>query len=170
MDIRDLVTNPEKCDELLSELDEAAKAVGYFGLPISEVAHKSVLREVIYRWAAKAKPESAKKEKRATQLPDDFCLDRNGIVFALDLGIQASDEFDKFRDYHKAKGSTMKDWNAAWRTWARNAAKFAKKPAIGRQSVVDNYAAQAAAARGEHGKPANREFAGECSVVQPHAT
>lgn len=33
---------------------------------------------------------------------------------------QISEEAEKFRDYHTAKGSQMKDWDAAWRTWWQN--------------------------------------------------
>lgn len=36
------------------------------------------------------------------------------------------DETDAFLDHHRAKGSTFKDWAAAWRTWMRNTAKFAR--------------------------------------------
>lgn len=30
-------------------------------------------------------------------------------------------ELQKFSDYHRAKGSVMADWQAAWRTWVGNA-------------------------------------------------
>lgn len=43
---------------------------------------------------------------------------RNDLVNLID------EHAAQFRDYHSAKGSTMKDWSAAWRTWARNALKF----------------------------------------------
>lgn len=33
-----------------------------------------------------------------------------------------------FQDYHKAKGSLMADWPAAWRTWYRNAPRMNRKP------------------------------------------
>ena len=35
-------------------------------------------------------------------------------------------EFAKFLDHHRAKGSLFVDWAAAWRTWQRNAATFAR--------------------------------------------
>jgi len=63
------------------------------------------------------------KAKRATQLPESFFPDETGQALARELRVSQS-ELEKFRDYHTAKGSTMKDWQAAWRTWVRNAAKF----------------------------------------------
>jgi hypothetical protein len=30
-------------------------------------------------------------------------------------------ETSTFEDWHRAKGSTFKDWKAAWRTWMRRA-------------------------------------------------
>lgn len=35
-------------------------------------------------------------------------------------------ETEKMFDHHRAKGSTMRNWDAAWRNWIRNAVKFAK--------------------------------------------
>src|SRR5262249_61454597 len=32
--------------------------------------------------------------------------------------------FAAFRDHHKARGSTFKDWPAAWRQWVRKAKQF----------------------------------------------
>ena len=34
-------------------------------------------------------------------------------------------EADRFRDFHTARGSIFKCWDAAWRTWLGNARKFA---------------------------------------------
>lgn len=65
--------------------------------------------------------------KRAHQLPTDFVVDGEMLNWAINLGlpdivIQA--ETEQFRDHHCAKGSTMKDWRAAWRTWMRNTKKW----------------------------------------------
>ena len=38
--------------------------------------------------------------------------------------LRMDDELEKFADHHKAKGSKFADWNAAFRTWCRNAEKF----------------------------------------------
>lgn len=64
------------------------------------------------------------KSKRAHQLPDDFEPTEKHRALAGELGVILIDEFAKFRDYHRAKGSTMKDWNAALNNWLRNAKDF----------------------------------------------
>lgn len=65
--------------------------------------------------------------KRACQLPDDWePLPEAKAPLAL-IGMTPEEiiaEVDKFRDYHRAKGSTMKDWNAAYRNWVRNAMQY----------------------------------------------
>jgi hypothetical protein len=45
-------------------------------------------------------------------------------------GVPVDAETENFRDHHRAKGSAMKDWTAAWRTWMRNAVKFGRVPAV----------------------------------------
>lgn len=35
-------------------------------------------------------------------------------------------EVEAFNDHHRAKGSTFKDWDAAFRTWCRNASRWSK--------------------------------------------
>lgn len=75
------------------------------------------------------KPAAKKKSKRGTQLPDDFQPGEQHVSLAAELGVDLAHEFPQFADYHRAKGSVMKDWSAALRTWLRNAAKFAaRKP------------------------------------------
>lgn len=71
--------------------------------------------------------EKVEARKRASQLPESFLLtderravaDRHGIPVARVAGV-----FEHFRDHHAAKGSVMKDWDAAWRTWCKNDLKF----------------------------------------------
>jgi len=43
--------------------------------------------------------------------------------------LRLADEIEKFVDYHRAKGSTFSDWDAAFRNWSRNAEKFRLKAA-----------------------------------------
>ncbi len=65
--------------------------------------------------------------RRAIPLPENFLLtderravaDRHGIPTVRVAGV-----FEHFRDHHTAKGSVMKDWDAAWRTWCKNDLKF----------------------------------------------
>lgn len=62
--------------------------------------------------------------KRATQRPDTFKPSATHRQLAADQGVNLDTEWPKFCDYHAAKGSTFKDWDAALRTWLRNAATF----------------------------------------------
>jgi hypothetical protein len=62
---------------------------------------------------------------------------REGITVNLEA------ETAQMLDHHQAKGSTFRDWTAAWRTWMRNSQKFATQRSGGhrpfRNSSV-NYA------------------------------
>lgn len=75
-------------------------------------------------------PDSSPSEKaRKRALPEDFTPTVDHFELAKTVGVDLEAEFEQFRDYHRAKGSTMKDWNAALRTWLRNAQKFGgRKP------------------------------------------
>ena len=66
-------------------------------------------------------------KKNATSMPDNFepsetiidtFEDKYGSVLTYE------DTLEAFRDYHLAKGSRFKDWDAAFRTWCRNAITF----------------------------------------------
>lgn len=86
--------------------------------------------------SARAKKTTAKK---ASQLSDEFVVTDDMFEWAwLELhihGDEAGRETEKFRDYHRAKGSTMKDWEAAWRNWMRNSVTFNQpRNATGRAS------------------------------------
>lgn len=67
----------------------------------------------------------AKTPRRAHRLPADYRPKQAHWDLAASLGVDLRHEGPQFRDHHTAKGSTMKDWDAALRTWIRNAAKFA---------------------------------------------
>ncbi|WP_143348254.1 hypothetical protein [Ensifer adhaerens] len=66
----------------------------------------------------------SRRSGRAMRLPEDFEPD---WAFAGGLGFaraEASVEFDKFRDYWRAKSgrdASKLDWAATWRNWMRNA-------------------------------------------------
>lgn len=76
--------------------------------------------------------------KRATPPPDVFpitpAMRQWGAAHA-PLVADPEAETRQFLDHHRAKGSTMKDWTAAWRTWMGNAQKFASQRP-GRQLAV----------------------------------
>lgn len=70
---------------------------------------------------------TAPKPKRAASLPPHWVPSDRNIADAMKRGFSASEidhEADRFRDYHLAKGTTFKDWDAGWRTWLGNARKF----------------------------------------------
>lgn len=66
------------------------------------------------------------KAKRATTRPADFRPSANHRALAAEQGIDLQAEWPKFCDFHDAKGSTFKDWDAALRTWIRNARTFSR--------------------------------------------
>lgn len=67
------------------------------------------------------------KPRIRTQLNPALALTEKGRAFARERGFddrEADSLFQRFRDHHLAKGSTMVDWGAAWRTWVNNEVKF----------------------------------------------
>lgn len=71
--------------------------------------------------------EKKSTAKRKTTIPetaqptdrDRDAADRAGLAPE-----EYRDEWRAFRDHHLARGSTMLDWPAAWRTWLRNRKRF----------------------------------------------
>jgi hypothetical protein len=66
--------------------------------------------------------------KRGTPTPDLFPITPDLLAWGREnapLVLNPRAETARFLDYHRAKGSLFKDWPAAWRTWMRNAQKFA---------------------------------------------
>lgn len=60
-----------------------------------------------------------------TPIPEDFCITAELYAWADEKGHQHIDRLlDAFIAYHQAKGSKYKDWQAAFRTWVMNDAKF----------------------------------------------
>lgn len=89
----------------------------------------------------KEPPLSPKGEKpsRASQLPDGWVLSEKNQSDAIALNFtdkEIQDEADRFSDHHRARGSAFKDWDAAWRTWLRNARKFAGSRVAGQRSAA----------------------------------
>lgn len=69
----------------------------------------------------------ARAAKKGTRLPGDYAPKDAHWTLAASLGVDLRHEGPQFVDHHTAKGSVMKDWDAALRTWIRNAAKFAEQ-------------------------------------------
>lgn len=96
---------------------------------------------------------SAPKSRSKTQYPVDFLPNDSGMAVAAAKGVDVARELEKFRDYHLAKGSTMADWQAAWRTWVGNA-----RPAPAKQETFAERDARLARERYE-------EFTGKRNTV-----
>jgi hypothetical protein len=64
--------------------------------------------------------------KRAAQLPPDFYPNETGVSYAEQRRVALAVELESFRNWHAAKGTTMKDWQAAWRTWCDKAVEFGR--------------------------------------------
>ncbi len=85
-----------------------------------------------------------KKTKRASGVPDEFLVDQRMLDWLESNQITTDwrTETNNFLDHHRAKGSSMADWVAAWRTWMRNSMKFAKArsmpPASAKQQVSES--------------------------------
>lgn len=62
--------------------------------------------------------------KRACQLPASWVPNDGHLGFVRANGLDGPMELAQFRDHHTAKGSKFKDWDAAFRTWLRNAVKY----------------------------------------------
>ena len=73
-----------------------------------------------------ALPREEKRRKINTALPDGFTLNETSIAYANKCGVVVDDEFKSFRNWHVAKGSTYKDWQAAWRTWCDKAVEYGR--------------------------------------------
>ena len=64
---------------------------------------------------------------RGSAYPEGFAFDERADGLAKSYGLNPHKELAAFRDHHVAKGSVFRDWQAAFRTWLRNAVKFAAK-------------------------------------------
>jgi DNA-binding transcriptional regulator YhcF (GntR family) len=69
-----------------------------------------------------------KKSKKATSIPDQFALSDSlrEAMMGRHPSLDLDEQVDAFVDFHTAKGSVFKSWDAAFRTWCRNAVKFAE--------------------------------------------
>ncbi|MEL7445078.1 MAG: hypothetical protein AAGK02_04610 [Pseudomonadota bacterium] len=73
--------------------------------------------------APPSKQKSKPKKRRAplTVVPEGFALSEAARSFGLGKGMneqEVDNEFERFRNWHAAKGTEYRDWTAAWRTWA----------------------------------------------------
>lgn len=94
----------------------------------------------------------APKQARRTRLALDTIPDE-WVAYCRERHPQHSPqrEFEAFADHHRAKGTTMLDWTAAWRTWLRNADRFSQKPRA--SPPAGKYADTIAALTGRNRQP-----------------
>ncbi len=59
---------------------------------------------------------------RRSQLPPSWAPTPQHVVYAGEQHLDLAHQAAQFRDHHRAKGSLMVDWDAAFRTWLRNSA------------------------------------------------
>ena len=78
--------------------------------------------------AAPSRQPRAPRQKPGMPIDPSWQPDSAGIAFAVDRGIEdLPGEVQHFRDHHLARGSVMRDWPAAWRTWCSNDQKFRER-------------------------------------------
>ena len=77
--------------------------------------------ETAPRKASRAKPRTRIAENQLPTEADARNATERGLSQAEFLA-----EWRRFKDFHRAKGSTMADWQAAWRTWLNNRERFAQ--------------------------------------------
>jgi uncharacterized protein YdaU (DUF1376 family) len=92
-----------------------------------------------------------RKPKAALRLPDDWQPNAAGIDLAENLGLNATDVAERFRDHFHTTGSQSaknRDWDRRWIRWCKDdAEKAAKRPTrpmsrleAREQSAIDNQA------------------------------
>jgi hypothetical protein len=79
--------------------------------------------------------------KRKRRLPDDWAPNDTHRRIAGEIGVDSDREAIQFGDHHRAKGTVMLDWDAAFRTWLRNAKKFGHPQPNGASEPRPDYTA-----------------------------
>lgn len=69
-------------------------------------------------------PLRERPARKKNQLPAGFDLTPMRAKEALSRDLDPKQEMQAFRDWAQAKGTTYKDWEAAWRNWCNKSAEF----------------------------------------------
>lgn len=111
--------------------------------PIPETTETTSETTGIYLGADEPAPKSKPKKtpKRATQVPKDFSVTDALIKWGAEKGFSVDDlegQVERFVNHHTAKGTTFKDWHAAFQNWMHNARDWGhlKKANAGSMRVV----------------------------------
>lgn len=79
---------------------------------------------------AREKPPTSSplnRRKPELPLPDTWCLSERNRSDAEKRGLserETDHEAEQFRNYHLARDTRFRDWDAAWRTWVGNVRRF----------------------------------------------
>ena len=95
--------------------------------------------------SAPAAPKPPRK-KPSRALPDEWGISPAHRAKAEGLGVDVQAEAERFRDYHRAKGSLFADWDAAFRTWLGNSVRFSSGRAAPQRTTKANRVLEAAKA------------------------
>jgi hypothetical protein len=71
--------------------------------------------------------EKPSRKRPATPAPDTWTPNDKHRELAAALGLSCDVLASEFLDWHRSKGNVFADWDAAFRTWMRNATKFAQQ-------------------------------------------
>ena len=104
----------------------------------------------------KEKPLTGVKRKQT--LPDDWSPNSTHHDIAIREGVSMSDEVSKFRDHHTSHGKVMRDWDAAFRYWLRNANNFKNPRSVAHEDEGLRDAGRAQEARVRQGRRAMEEI------------
>jgi len=117
------VTEVFDCAQMADSAPESAR-VGKAGVGKPEVRKTRPLSNKGFLVTKEVSKSSS--DSRKTGYRDGWTADPEQLQKLTDKypKLRIDDELDKFADHHKAKGSKFADWNAAFRTWCRNAEKF----------------------------------------------
>ncbi len=131
----------------------------------SESSHPSDVRsaqepvaENLGDTATPSRPAKPTRAKVRSQIAEDAQPDERQRADAAEAGLTGDPfrtEWRKFRDHHRAKGSLMADWQAAWRTWLGNLRGFqprAGPPVTTPPKRNAYFAAARAALEAQHGQ------------------
>lgn len=94
------------------------------GNPTARVRRKKEEKEEKEESSHSASP----KARTAVLLPPSWTPTDAHQALALEQNVNVEREAEQFRDFHRAKGSKFKDWDASFRTWLRNAPGFGAPP------------------------------------------
>ncbi len=104
--------------------------------PGKAAAHKRVLevegkgREVDVEAARVTDAPASSGKQHGSTAPEEFEITPKLKEWATKHDVDYLDfdrETEQFLDHHRSKGNKFSDWSAAWRTWMRNADKYAKE-------------------------------------------